>query len=586
MRFRGDDRAVTVQIGAVLLLGFLVISLSLYQATVVPDENRQVEFQHNQRVQADILEVGNAILGTAATGSAAPATVELGTQYPTRTVAVNPSPPSGTLSTSSLGNISINNATADDAATAGEDYPETEDFWDGTTHNYTTKSLEYRPSYANYDNAPTTVYENGIVYNRFRSGNNTRSEQPVVAGTRISLVALDGELARGGAGSLVVDPQAVSVSTRTISVTNNSTGENVSVVIPSELGADAWRDLLEETGDYDPAADPSNGAYVYRVADRTEGVELYFEAGATYQLKLSKVGVGTGDGDTEPAYLTSVEDVDSDPVVGQTYPFVVESRDRYNNPIGTSVEANVPSGTVVEPGRYRYQYTASSVGRDFVNVTYLRDSSDTVYQTGTQDFDGELPENVQYDVNVQSGGGGGGGDGGDGYINGSQSDCTTGINTGGSGGSGFEISFDVTNDGDCDPITLTEFGLAYDSNGNNNVETLARRGKGSEPPDRSEEVSISGSGDGSLSSSNGKGYAVDGQFIELDSSATIGTGGTSNINFGHFYFESKPQGNDPIEVTYTITDSPPADARYFTAKLLFEDGTVAEVYIKITNINS
>ena len=170
MTLRGDDRAVAVQIGAVILLGFIVVSLSLYQATVVPNENQQVEFQHNQRVQSDMLEVRNAILGTAATGSAAPATVELGTRYPARVVAVNPAPPSGTLSTSSLGQISVRNATADDADTTTEDYPETADFWNGTTHNYTTKSLEYRPSYANYDNAPTTVYENGLVYNRFRGG--------------------------------------------------------------------------------------------------------------------------------------------------------------------------------------------------------------------------------------------------------------------------------------------------------------------------------------------------------------------------------------------------------------------------------
>ena len=298
MTLRGDDRAVAVQIGAVILLGFLMISLSLYQATVVPNENREVEFQHNQRVQSDMLEVRNAILGTAATGSASPAAVELGTQYPTRAVAINPSPPSGTLSTSSLGTVQVRNAVADDAATTEPDYPETADFWNGTTQNYTTKSLEYRPSYANYDNAPTTVYENGLVYNRFRSGNVTRSGQPVVAGTRISLVALSGNLSRGGTSSLVVDPEAVSVSTRTISVTNESAGENVSVVVPSELDADEWQELLEESGDYDPAADSTNGAYVYEVQNHSAGVELYFESDETYQLKLSKVGVGQGVGGT------------------------------------------------------------------------------------------------------------------------------------------------------------------------------------------------------------------------------------------------------------------------------------------------
>jgi hypothetical protein len=585
MTLRGDDRAVAVQIGAVILLGFLVVSLSLYQATVVPNENQQVELQHSQRVQSDMLEVRNAILGTAATGSAAPATVELGTRYPTRAVAVNPAPPSGTLSTSSLGQIVIDNATANDPSTPGvADYPETEDFWNGSEKRYNTTAIEYRPSYANYNNPPTTVYENGLVYNRFQNGNVTRSEQSVVAGTRISLVALSGELSRGGTQSLLVDPQPVSVSTRTISVSNNSTGENVSVVVPSELTADEWRGLLNETGDYDENANLSNGAYVYDVDPHSAGVKLYFEPKTTYQLKLSKIGVGRNTGDSDLAYLTSVEDLEAEPLVGQTYPFVVESRDRYNNPTGTGVEANVPSGTVIEPGQYRYQYDATSVGRNLINVTYLRDSSNTVYQTGSQDFNGELPENVQYEVNVQAGGGGGGSGGG--FTNGNQSECTTNINAGGSGGSGFVISFDVTNSGNCDPITITEFGLAYESNGNDNVRTLARKGSGNDPRDRSEEVSISGSGEGSLSSSNKEGFSVNGQFIELDSKATIATSGTSNINFGYLYFESSPNGNDPIEVTYTVTDTPPADARYFTVKLLFGDGTVKEVYFKVTNINS
>ena len=415
MRFRGDDRAVTVQIGAVILLGFLVVSLSLYQATVVPNENRQIEFQHNQRVQADMLEVRNAILGTAATGSAAPAIVELGAQYPTRTVAVNPSPPSGTLSTSELGNISVKNATADDASTSGADYPETADFWNGTTRNYTTSALEYRPSYANYQGAPTTVYENGIVYNRFQSGNVTRSGQPVVAGTRISLIALDGELARGGSSSLLVDPEAVSVSTRTVSITNASATENVSVVVPSELNAQDWTDLLNETGDYDPSADPNDGAYVYRVADRQNGVELYFERGETYQLTLSTVGVGSTVGDTEPAYMTSAEDLERGPLIDRTYSFVVEARDKYNNPIGTSVEAaadrgTVPPGAVVEPGRYRYRYFAPAIsGVDLVNVTYRAESGNAVYQPSGPGFDGDLPENVQYSADVQTTTGAGGG---------------------------------------------------------------------------------------------------------------------------------------------------------------------------------
>ncbi|MFC6875083.1 hypothetical protein [Halobellus marinus] len=427
MSFRDADRAVTVQIGAVILLGFLVISLSLYQATVVPDQNKRIEFEHNQRVQADLQGVRNAILGTAATGSSAPTGVELGTAYPSRVVAVNPAPPSGTLSTTDLGAIEVRNATADDPATPGTDYPETADFWNGSTHSYPTKSLAYQPNYANYGNAPKTIFENGVVFNRFRSGNVTQTGQPVVSGRRISVVALSGDLSRGGTGTLTLDPQPVSVSTRTISVSNTTAGENVSVFLPTRLSADTWKDLLNESGEYDPDANATNGAYVYRVEDRSNGVELYFEAGTTYQLKLSKVGVGANAGDTDPAYLTSAEGLTTSPFEGRTYPFVVEARDKYNNPIGVQVNASanrgtVPPGTVLEPGRYRYEYTApDSDGPDWVNVSYRSAADGAEYDITDPAFNGSKIENVQYAVMVQGATGGGGGGGGGGV-------CTVGTN--------------------------------------------------------------------------------------------------------------------------------------------------------------
>ena len=566
MTLRGDDRAVAVQIGAVILLGFIVVSLSLYQATVVPNENQQVEFQHNQRVQSDMLEVRNAILGTAATGSAAPATVELGTRYPARVVAVNPAPPSGTLSTSSLGQISVRNATADDADTTTEDYPETADFWNGTTHNYTTKSLEYRPSYANYDNAPTTVYENGLVYNRFRGGNVTRSGQPVVAGTRISLVALSGNLSQGGASSLLVDPQPVSVSTRTISVTNDAAGENVSVVVPSELSANEWRNLLNETGDYDPAADSSNGAYVYRVADRTAGVELYFESGATYQLKLSKVGVGQGVGDTDPAYLTSAEDLIEDPFVDRTYPFVVEVRDRYNNPVSKRVNASVDPGTVLEPGRYRYQYSASSVGRDWVNVTYVQGSGESVYQTGSQDFNGELRENVQYDVNVQAGGGGGGNNGN------TQAGQVSAVDGSTPDSESKELIFDVRNTGTT-AVTITDFSISTPGNQNSGVDQVTNIDK---PPGQ-DEVQIGGGYANPDSPSNDNNYQTDGRNYGLNQTASLSNGGTVSVTMGEFN-----DGN--IQLIYELVDSE-ANAD-ITVGFTFEDGSTAEIYFRVTNVNT
>ncbi|ESS06155.1 MAG: hypothetical protein A07HB70_01704 [uncultured archaeon A07HB70] len=89
-RLAEDRRGVTVQIGAILLFGVLIVALSTYQAVAVPAENEQVEFNHNQAVQQDMLELRSALLQTGAGGRGQSVSVSLGTTYPSRVLLVNP----------------------------------------------------------------------------------------------------------------------------------------------------------------------------------------------------------------------------------------------------------------------------------------------------------------------------------------------------------------------------------------------------------------------------------------------------------------------------------------------------------------
>jgi hypothetical protein len=168
--------------------------------------------------------------------------------------------------------------------------------------------------------------------------------------------------------------------------------------VPTELSVGEWEDAVAQSNEY------------VEIEDHSRGVELVFDQGVTYQLKLSKVGVGTGVEETETAYLTSVEDLPETPFAGQTYPFEVESRDKYNNPVRDNVVAgpDIPNGVVLETGRYRYQYTApSDPGQDEVRATYS-ESASPVYNVNLPSFDGQKVENVQYDVAIQPATGGGG----------------------------------------------------------------------------------------------------------------------------------------------------------------------------------
>ncbi|MFC7028748.1 hypothetical protein ACFQH8_17685 [Halomicroarcula sp. GCM10025710] len=62
MSLVGDERGQAIQIGAVLLFGVLIISFSTYQAFVVPDQNRGIEFSHNQEVQSQMQDLRNAVV--------------------------------------------------------------------------------------------------------------------------------------------------------------------------------------------------------------------------------------------------------------------------------------------------------------------------------------------------------------------------------------------------------------------------------------------------------------------------------------------------------------------------------------------
>ncbi|MFC7230797.1 hypothetical protein ACFQMM_04155 [Saliphagus sp. GCM10025308] len=81
-------------IGAVLMLGILVSALALYQVNVVPDENRAVEYEHQQAVQGQLLDVRNGLVN-APDRRVGSYSVSLGTTYPPRSFTVNPPPRRG-----------------------------------------------------------------------------------------------------------------------------------------------------------------------------------------------------------------------------------------------------------------------------------------------------------------------------------------------------------------------------------------------------------------------------------------------------------------------------------------------------------
>ncbi|AZH26478.1 BamA/TamA family outer membrane protein [Haloplanus aerogenes] len=359
MSFRGDRRAVTVQVGAILLFGILVLLLATYQATIVPQQNEQVEFNHNVEVQQDLLTLRGELLEAADGEQFRAVTIKLGTTYPERALFVNPPPASGTIGTADAGGMGVHNVRATNE--------ETRDYLNGS-QEYGTNHVSYRPSYSVYQNAPATTYQSGVLVNGFDSGRAVAiSEQSIVRGNEIRLVAVAGNLSRSQVRAMDVQPRSLSTVHQSTTVRDNGSG--IEITVPTTLSEDAWESLLRD--ELDPAGDPNNDRYVTGVTDvaGTDAVRITLEAGRTYRLRTALVGVGMGGETPQPAYVTNVTERNTSLAAGT--PLVVEVRDRYNNPVDpttypTDVTVNVTEGrdlvaqnrtTVRADGRAQVTYT-------------------------------------------------------------------------------------------------------------------------------------------------------------------------------------------------------------------------------------
>jgi len=364
MRFSRDRRGQSVVVGTVILFGFLILALSLYQVQVVPQENSDIEFDHSQQVEGEFLDLRNAVLSASRTGAGRSTSLKLGTRYPQRTFALNPPPASGQLSTTESRELRIENVTVEGDRNVVE-------YWENRTERdgaiaFNTSSLRYSPRYNEYRNAPDLVYEHSLAVAEFEDTVLSRSGQTAVDGdNQIRLTALDGDVDESGVERTSLDPETLSQSRRSVRL--NSTGtDSIVLELPTDVSTEQnesleqqWRDRL------DLSADES-----VTVADGTVRIEL--NGTESYRLELGKVGLGTDVSapDESDGYITEVS---SDNGVA-----VAEVRDRYNNPVeGAEVDIAV-DGTVEETAQTNDEGRISYEVDDVSDVEMeINDGTDT-----------------------------------------------------------------------------------------------------------------------------------------------------------------------------------------------------------------
>lgn len=383
--FEGDDRGQSMQIGAILLFGLLVVGLSFTQAFVVPQENRGVEFGSYVEASDDLTAYYHDVLAAGTQGSQTGQTVETGVRYPTRTILVNPSPAAGTIRTTATRNVTIGGV----QAVSGEDR-NVRGFWDTDARgprNYSTRYVEFDPGYNELDASPVVVSSVG-TYRLGSGGQVALTEQSFLAGNRITLVTVDGDVEAGGI-STSLSAAPTSVATRSVTVTGDG-GSDFTITLPVPGDATAWN---VSSGARSLRGNPN----VVGTEVNASRVDVTFDGDARYTLRLAKVtvhdrsdsGVET---EPDPAYVVPVEGNGSTAVPGDSRPVVVEVRDQYNNPVaGVDVTFDADGGTFAETGTATRTVTTTDDGRARVGAVIQTGEStltmDASFAGGVAPFD-------------------------------------------------------------------------------------------------------------------------------------------------------------------------------------------------------
>lgn len=249
--FTEDNRGAAMQIGFILIFGMLVLVVIQYQATIVPQQNQNIEIQHSEDTHHEFSVIENKIFNTGMTGLPSSTSIEMAPRYPTRLIALNPPPPSATISTSEPTEITVSN--------------------DTDSYDIPTRFMEYKASYREYSNNPTYTYEPAFTYAEFDNDVQTRIEDNLLfVNEGLAIVALQGDF----------DQTSQTTARLRFAPTDNLVVyevEDLSVTIPTRLSESHWESVDESRANVD-------------VTYNGDNVEI--ERSGTSKLYLSGVYIG------------------------------------------------------------------------------------------------------------------------------------------------------------------------------------------------------------------------------------------------------------------------------------------------------
>lgn len=348
---RESDRGVSTVVGFVMIVALLVITLSIYQSDVVPNQNAEIEHQYSQSLDGEFADLRATVDDVATSGAPASTTIDGGPDYPTRALAINGPEPAGRLRTTNASNVIL-----EGLQSVGDGY------WDGSERSFETRLLEFQPRY-NFLQLDERYYlENGVGVKVVDDGAYTSAlDDEIVEGDRIDIVLLDGEIDEQ---DRVHDVQLKPISTNNRYLTVEPTGEETTVTIPTVRNEAAWNGTADGNPNVNGTdltcrgADPDPPC-----ASHVNDVTLVLNQSVdSYDLRVTKLGLESAP-KPEATYLTTTS-VTSGLAADRTQEFQVTARDRYGNPTDAEVELVGGGGGTFRPG------TTLRTGRDGATFQY------------------------------------------------------------------------------------------------------------------------------------------------------------------------------------------------------------------------
>jgi len=216
-----NERGVSEVIGFLFIVIIVVMMSISYQASFVPQLNEEADWQANNELESQSLEVNSIISTVVADGSPRTQAIGVDIDYPTQVG----TPLTSWEADSSSGDIQVSGTVGSDAV-------------------YGTNLVKMRGLYLS-DDYGAFWYENGLtVYESPEGVNVVKNSQSVIRDDRIVLTRVESAPVSESSSSPLMF--SVTASETTSSTTVSPDGDTMSVTVPTRLSKETWLGLVDD----------------------------------------------------------------------------------------------------------------------------------------------------------------------------------------------------------------------------------------------------------------------------------------------------------------------------------------------------